>query len=241
VETYGDKNWIYVGICLSLPLQTKQTLLMLTYDIKKSAPNTVVVEVGATMDDTVEYGNLKLHIDPEFNPTHYARIYGRVIAVPDGKAYNEEGVEIGKNVQVGDIIYFHYLTTSDETNCIYGNYYKVPYYWVFCIVRSGNILPVGSWTLCETVVEEEFNHVEVDGQKIEAITSASGLVIGINKKPSTKFARLVYIGAPVGEGIEIDVSPGELVLLNKNSNFVNKIEGKEYYTVRQSDILSSKL
>ncbi len=214
---------------------------MLTYDIKKSAPNTVVVEVGATMDDTVEYGNLKLHIDPEFNPTHYARIYGRVIAVPDGKAYNEEGVEIEKNVQVGDIIYFHYLTTSDETNCIYGNYYKVPYYWVFCIVRSGNILPVGSWTLCETVVEEEFNHVEVDGQKIEAITSASGLVIGINKKPSTKFARLVYIGAPVGEGIELEVSPGELVLLNKNSNFVNKIEGKEYYTVRQSDILSSKL
>lgn len=214
---------------------------MLTYDIKKSAPNTVVVEVGATMDDTVEYGNLKLHIDPEFNPTHYARIYGRVIAVPDGKAYNEEGVEIEKNVQVGDIIYFHYLTTSDETNCIYGNYYKVPYYWVFCIVRSGNILPVGSWTLCETVVEEEFNQVEVDGQKIEAITSASGLVIGINKKPSTKFARLVYIGAPVGEGIELDVSPNELVLLNKNSNFVNKIEGKEYYTVRQSDILSSKL
>jgi co-chaperonin GroES (HSP10) len=241
VETYGDKNWIYVGIYLSLPLQTKQTLLMLTYDIKKSAPNTVVVEVGATMDDTVEYGNLKLHIDPEFNPTHYARIYGRVIAVPDGKAYNEEGVEIEKNVQVGDIIYFHYLTTSDETNCIYGNYYKVPYYWVFCVVRSGNILPVGSWTLCESVVEEEFNQVEVNGQRIEAITSASGLVIGINKKPSTKFARLVHIGASVGKGIELDVSPGELVLLNKNSNFVNKIEGKEYYTVRQSDILSSKL
>jgi co-chaperonin GroES (HSP10) len=214
---------------------------MLTYDIKKSAPNTVVVEVGATMDDTVEYGNLKLHIDPEFNPTHYARIYGRVIAVPDGKAYNEEGVEIEKNVRVGDVIYFHYLTTSDETNCIYGNYYKVPYYWVFCIVRGGDILPVGSWTLCKAVVEEEFNQVEVNGQKIEAITSASGLVIGINKKPSTKFARLVHIGAPVGEGIELEVSPGELVLLNKNSNFINKIEGKEYYTVRQSDILSSKL
>lgn len=214
---------------------------MLTYDIKKSAPNTVVVEVGASMDDTIEYGNLKLRIDPEFNPTQYARIYGRVIAVPDGKAYNEEGIEVEKNVQVGDIIYFHYLTTSDETNCIYGNYYKVPYYWVFCIVRSGNILPVGSWTLCEAVVEEEFNQVEVNGQKIEAITSASGLVIGINKKPSTKFARLSYIGKAVGEGIELEVAPGELVLLNKNSNFINKIEGKEYYTVRQSDILSSKL
>ena len=213
---------------------------MLTYDIKKSPPNTVVVEVGASMDDTVQFGNLKLHIDPEFNPTQYARIYGRVIAVPDSKAYNEESVEIEKDVQVGDIIYFHYLTTSDEANCIYGNYYKVPYYWIFCVVRSGNILPIGSWTLCETVVEEEFNTVEVNGQKIEAITSASGLVIGLNKKPSTKFARLSHIGRPLVGADELKVSQGALVILNKNSNFKNTIEGKEYYTVRQRDILCSK-
>jgi co-chaperonin GroES (HSP10) len=213
---------------------------MLTYDIKKSPPNTVVVEVGASMDDTVQYGNLKLHIDPEFNPTQYARIYGRVIAVPEGKAYNEESFEIEKEVQVGDIIYFHYLTTSDETNCIYGNYYKVPYYWIFCVVRSGNILPIGGWTLCETVVEEEFNTVEVGGKKIEAITSASGLVIGINKKPSTKFARLAHIGRPLVGTDELKIGKGALVILNKNSNFKNTIEGKEYYTVRQGDILCSK-
>jgi len=213
---------------------------MLTYDIKKSPPNTVVVEVGASMDDTVQFGNLKLHIDPEFNPTQYARIYGRVIAVPEGKAYNEESFEIEKEVQVGDIIYFHYLTTSDETNCIYGNYYKVPYYWIFCVVRSGNILPIGSWTLCETVVEEDFNTVEVGGQKIEAITSASGLVIGINKKPSTKFARLSHIGRPLVGTDELKIGKGALVILNKNSNFKNTIEGKEYYTVRQGDILCSK-
>lgn len=213
---------------------------MLTYDIKKSPPNTVVVEVGAAMDDTVQYGNLKLHIDPEFNPTQYARIYGRVIAVPEGKAYNEEGIEIEKDVQVGDIIYFHYLTTSDETNCIYGNYYKVPYYWIFCSVRSGNILPIAGWTLCEQVVEEEFDTVEVSGQKVEAITSASGLVIGLNKKPSTKFARLSHIGKSLVGQDELKVSQGALVMLNKNSNFKNTIEGKEYYTVRQSDILCSK-
>jgi co-chaperonin GroES (HSP10) len=192
------------------------------------------------MDDTVQYGNLKLHIDPEFNPTQYARIYGRVIAVPEGKAYNEESFEIEKEVQIGDIIYFHYLTTSDETNCIYGNYYKVPYYWIFCVVRSGNILPIGSWTLCETVVEEDFNTVEVGGQKIEAITSASGLVIGINKKPSTKFARLSHIGRPLVGTDELKIGKGALVILNKNSNFKNTIEGKEYYTVRQGDILCSK-
>lgn len=213
---------------------------MLTYDIKQSPPSTVVVEVGAAMDDTVQYGNLKLHIDPEFNPTHYARIYGRVMAVPEGKACNEEGFEIEKEVQVGDIIYFHYLTTSDETNCIYGNYYKVPYYWIFCVVRGGNILPVGGWTLCEQVVEEEFNTVEVSGQKVEAITSASGLVIGLNKKPSTKFARLSHIGKPLVGQDELKISAGSMVIINKNANFKNTIENKEYYTVRQSDILCAK-
>jgi co-chaperonin GroES (HSP10) len=90
------------------------------------------------------------------------------------------------------------------------------------------------------VVEEEFNTVEVNGQKIEAITSASGLVIGINKKPSTKFARLSHIGRPLVGQDELKVGQGALVILNKNSNFKNTIEEKEYYTVRQGDILCSK-
>jgi co-chaperonin GroES (HSP10) len=213
---------------------------MLKYDIKQAPPNTVIVEVGKSLEDTVTFGDMTLHIDPEFNPTHHARIYGRVIALPDGRTWDEEGKAINDKVERGDIIYFHYLVTSDETNCIYGNYYKVPYYWIFCVVRSGNILPIGSWTLCETVVEEDFNTVEVGGQKIEAITSASGLVIGINKKPSTKFARLSHIGRPLVGIDELKISQGALVILNKNSNFKNTIEGKEYYTVRQGDILCSK-
>jgi co-chaperonin GroES (HSP10) len=36
------------------------------------------------------------------------------------------------------------------------------------------------------------------------------------------------------------VNPGEIVILNKNSNFINKIEGKDYYTLKQEDILGKK-
>jgi len=213
---------------------------MLKYDIKQAPVNTVIVEVGATLDDTVTYGSLTLNIDPEFNPTQYARIYGRVIAVPEGKAYATNELEIEKDVQVGDIIYFHYLTTTDETNCIHGNYFKVPYYWIFCAVRDNAIIPIGSWALCEKIVEEAFNEVEVNGVKIQATLSQSGLVTGVAKKPSVKYARLKHIGKPLIGVNALDANAGDVVILEKNSNFVNVIEGKEYYTLQQEYILGTK-
>lgn len=213
---------------------------MLKYDIKQAPVNTVIVEVGAALDDTVTFGSLTLNIDPEFNPTHYARIYGRVIAVPEGKAFATTGQEIEKDVQPGDIIYFHYLTTSDETNCIHGNYFKVPYYWIFCAVRDNTIIPIGSWTFCEKMAEETFDEVEVNGIKIQAKMSDTGLVTSVFKKDSVKYAKLAHIGKPLIGVNALDATQGDVVVLEKNSNFVNKIEGKEYYTVQQEYILGTK-
>lgn len=210
---------------------------MLQYDIKQSPHNTVIVEVGAALDDTVTFGTLTINIDPEFNPTHHARIYGRVIAVPTSKPVTEHGVPIQEKVKVNDIIYFHYLTTTDETNCIYGNYYKVPYYWIFCSVRDSVIQPVGGWTLLEKYVEEKYDTVEVEGKRMEAVVSKSGLVTGLFKKPSQKYATVCYIGKPTGDSIPLDITKGDKVILEKNSNFENEIEGKKYYTVKQEYIL----
>lgn len=210
---------------------------MLSYDISQASPNTVIVEVGKSLEDTVTFGGMTLHIDPEFNPTHHARIYGRVVAIPAGNIYDFNGNQIHEEVRVGDLIYFHYLTTSDESNCIYGNYYRVPYCWIFCTIRDGFILPVGGWTLCDQVVEEKFDEVEVDGAKISAVLSESGLVVGLNKKSSVKYATLAHIGKPFVGVDELGIKSGDKIILAKNSNFVNKIEGIDYYTVRQEDIL----
>lgn len=213
---------------------------MLKYDIRQSPVNTVIVEVGKTLEDTVTFGSMTLHIDPEFNPTHNARIYGRVVAVPEGRTWDDEGKTIHEKVEVGDLIYFHYLTTSDETNCVFGNFFKVPYYWIFCVVRNGNILPVGGWTLCEPMVEKEYSTVEVGGKIMEATLSSSGLVTSVFKTPSVDIARLAYIGKAVGDEDECYAPQGSTVILAKNSNFINKIEGKDYYTVKQQYILGMK-
>lgn len=216
---------------------------MISYNIKQSAVNAVIVRVEEALDSTYKHGSLEVFIDPLFNPTHHARIYGIVEAIPAGKCYNEEGFEIEQEVRVGDKVYFHFLTTSDETNCIYGNSYKVPYYWIFCVVRDGNILPVSGWTLCSQVVEDddEFESVEVGGKTMQATLSGSGLVTSIQKKKSVKFAKLSYIGKPLVNHKKLDVSQGDTVVLAKNSNFINKIEGVDYFTVRQSDIFGKKM
>lgn len=213
---------------------------MLRYDIKQAPSNTVIVEVGKTLEDTVTFGDMTLHIDPEFNPTHHARIFGRVIATPEGRTWDEENNTINDKVEAGDLIYFHYLVTINESNCIYGNYYKVPYYWIFCSVRNGNILPVGGWTLCEPTVEAEYDTVDVGGKKMQATLSTSGLVTSVFKTPSVDVAKLAYIGKPVGDEDEFEAKSGDKVILAKNSNFINKIEGKDYYTVKQQYILGLK-
>lgn len=212
---------------------------MLQYELSQASPNSLIVEVGAQYDDTVQYGSLSIFIDPLYKPTHNARIYGVVKAIPKGKCYNEDGIEIEADVQVGDKVYFHYLATFDENACLYGNYYRIPYCWIFCVVRGTDIIPIGGWTFCEKMVEgeEEFSQVEVNGVKISAVTNSSGLVTSIGKKESTKVAIMRHIGKPLKNVNPIGVNLGEKVLIEKSLNFENTIEGKSYYTIRQGDIL----
>jgi co-chaperonin GroES (HSP10) len=212
---------------------------MLQYELTQASPNSLIVEVGAQYEDTVQYGSLSIFIDPLFKPTHNARIYGIVKATPKGKCYNEDGNEIEADVQVGDKVYFHYLSTFDENARVYGDYYRIPYCWIFCVVRNDDIIPIGGWTLCEKVIEneDEFESVEVGGVKINATTSKSGLVTSVEKVSSVRISVLKYIGKPLKDFLPLNLSSGDKVVIDKNTNFENVIEGKTYYTVRQGDIL----
>lgn len=212
---------------------------MLQYELTQASPNSLIVEVGAQYDDTVQYGSLSIFIDPLFKPTHNARIYGVVKAVPKGKCYNEDGIEIEADVRVGDKVYFHYLATFDENACLYGNYYRIPYCWIFCVVRDNDIIPIGGWTFCEKIIEgeDEFEDIEVGGVKISGIKNSAGLVTSVTKKDSNKYAIVRHIGKTLKNVPSLNLKSGQRVLIEKNTNFENVIEGKTYYTIRQGDIL----
>lgn len=217
---------------------------MLDYPVAQAPRNHIIVEVEELYDSTVKHGSLELHIDPYYKPTHYVRIYGKVIGLPKGKSYNEDGKEIVSEVQIGDKVYFHYLSTLNETNCIFRNIYKIPYYHVFCVVRDSRIIPIASWTLCEFINEDEpeFKKVEVEGVHIYAKEdSKTGLITEVFKKESTKLAVMQHIGTPLVGEPELSIPPGARVLIDRNTNFKNTIEGREYYTILQENILAKAL
>lgn len=218
--------------------------IMLDYNITQAPFNHVIVEIDELFDSEVEYGSIKLHIDPHYKPTENVRIYGKVVAVPKGSVYNEDAKEIAAEVQLGDRVYFHYLATYNDQNCIYGNFYKIPYFQIFCAVRESQIIPIGGWTLCDFTYENEehYSKLEVGGRTmIGVIDPKLGLVTEVFKKESTKMAIVRHIGSPVLGEASSEVFPGDRVLIEKNTNFKNKIEGREYYTIRQEDLLGKAL
>jgi len=60
------------------------------------------------------------------------------------------------------------------------------------------------------------------------------------KTPSVDISRVAFVGNQTGEESTPLVMAGDVVVLAKNSNFINKIEGKDYYTVKQKYILGVK-
>lgn len=206
------------------------------YDYKKAPFNGVIVKVEEQFDSKVKFKSLELDIDHEFAPTDYARIYGEVVAVTDKKPLTDNLQGIDPIVQVGDKIYFKYLVTLDDSRCIFGNYYMCPYPWIFCVVRNGDIIPVGGWVLCDIIESAPVEQIEINGVKLSVDLDANGLVTNINKKKETNRAIVRHIGAPL-EGDTCEVSVGDEVILADYSNFTNKIEGKDYYLVEQKYIL----
>jgi len=182
--------------------------------------SSIIVEVDKPHEDKISYGKLTLQLDPMFNPTNNARIYGKVIAV--GK---EE-----KEVRVGDRVYFHYLVIEDGH--MYADVYTVSTDRIFCVVRDGKIHMCRDWALFKPVLAEEAVEIEVGGLPISATLTESGLFKSASSRKSATKAKLCYIGPN-----DLMLQGGEVVYLLPNFEFENTIEGEVYYTCRQEYIL----
>ena len=88
------------------------------------------------------------------------------------------------------------------------------------------------WVLFEPHFEQDASEIEVGGHKIAGRLTSTGLFAGVGRKKSAKKAKVVHIGSN-----DLMLQGGEVVYLEPNFEFENKIEGKEYYTCRQEYIL----
>jgi co-chaperonin GroES (HSP10) len=225
----------------------------------------LLITVDKEFEDSIKLNSgLKLHLDTSFNPYQHATIKGKVAHVPRKLSNAPVGMgeykrsDITPEVQEGDTLYFHYNTVQQHNLIeIEGvRYYMLPYEQVFCVVRSvddkaeshgddafwynkvNKIIPIGSHVLVSPTYPEGVVMEDVAGKQI-AVRKVGSIIIEHDIKPYKDRGNIAFIGTPLANQPKLDVKAGDMVMLSGYSDFKNKIEGEEYYVVKQMDILGT--
>lgn len=184
----------------------------------------LAVKIEKKYNDEVEFSNgEKLFMDVSWNPEHHVTICGEVVALPRGEwCKNTRGELIKQELQSGDLVYFNYLTVQED-NLVTDerNVYLVDLEECFCYVRSGEITAVA-------------NHVLIEPDMIEE--KMGSIYVGVPKK-SEEEGYVRHISAPLKDKEELGLVIGDKVRFHERNAFLNKIEGNEYYVMRQDDLL----
>lgn len=160
---------------------------------------------------------------------------------PTFTTLKDEPVRIKK----GDTVYFHYNVLLTETNFMYREengqlIYKLHYEQLFCYVRDGKITMLNGYVLVSEYFEDNMEDIVLKDSRFEwkfKGKTKNGLVVQIDEKPKYLVGRLEHIGPGLGTNVR-EIEPGELVMYRPRSEFKNTIEGREYYVMRQWDIVA---
>ena len=184
----------------------------------------IAVRVTKKYNDEVTFGNGdKLYLDVKFNPEHHVTICGEVVALPRGEwCKSTRGEWIKQELQIGDLAYFNYLTV-DKENLVTGerDVYLVDLEECFCFVRGGDLTAIA-------------NHVLIEPHMIEE--KIGSIYVGVPTK-SEEEGYVRFISTPLKGKDELGLVNGDKVRFHERSAFLNKIEGVEYYVMRQDDLL----
>lgn len=194
------------------------------------------------------------------------RIYADVVAVPErvagnitvahdhpgfpvGDGYYSGGIlkarktidNIIPEVEVGDRLYFDFDILGNmeySTGTRLGDgYFAVRYDQIICTVRNGEIIMIGGWVLIDPQVEENLLPVrDAQGNLLP-----KERWIAKTPDPSTAVAlhgTLRHIGKPLRCDDPLDIEPGDRIIFSYYSEYKMVIEGKEYFCMKQRDILA---
>ena len=188
----------------------------------------VAVKIDKKYNDEVEFSNgEKLYLDVSWNPEHHVTICGEVVALPRGEwCKNTRGEWIKQELQIGDLAYFNYLTV-DKEKLVTGerDVYLVDLEECFCYIRSGEINAIA-------------NHVLIEPDMIE--DKVGSIYVGVPKR-SEEEGYVRYMSTPLKDKEELGLDSGDKVRFHERNAFLNKIEGNEYYVMRQNDLLGKVL
>jgi len=154
---------------------------------------------------------------------HHVREYGEVVATPKLLSTH---LDTTMDVQIGDKIYFHFHTVSDENRIeLEGEiYYKVHYSQVYCAIRDNRLIMLNDYLLATPKMESE-----------DDIKTPGGIYLKMEPEPIPLRAIVAHI--PAGPGFD-EIQVGDEIYYNSHSDVPISIEGKSYYRMRQQDVLA---
>lgn len=187
----------------------------------------VVVRVDSEYKEKLTHGNLELEVSETFAPFNknkhtFAQTKAEIIAICDKRS---GGLPV--DVKVGDIVYFHFNAINRDSRLdeMDDKIHHILYDHLFCTVDEGQIRMINSRVLCEPLYEEGVE---------DGVRTKNGLVVEVNVGHDPKRAVLRHIGNP----LEVDAKPGDIVHYEKNADFENWIEGKKYFVMFQDDLIA---
>jgi len=197
--------------------------------------NHVWVEYPKMYDDEIQMGSIILKKDVSYKPDWNKKLHG-IITHLAPQISNALGIQ--DDLEVGDKIYFHYLV-SDEDHILEVDgkkYLRVPVYKIFCYVRDGQITAFGGYVLAKPLFDDDIEDVEVEGKKIKAKMSESGLVTSLEVDHRKNVSVIHHIGKPLADQPELDCKAGDQVFMLVKSEHRYEIEGVEYFIYEQENI-----
>ncbi len=168
--------------------------------------------------------------------------------------------DIVMEVQPGDRIYFHFNTIvkmrqnmirefKDKLGTPIRWWFKVRYDQVICAVRDNRIIPIGGYALIEPdmeSLEDILIPIATTGADGKAIRDQRGNPImkpkeqwlQVKERPTAKYMRgwVRHVGTPL-DGDICEIHQDQLIYYRPNADWVNTIEGKEYFAIRQKHIV----
>lgn len=149
---------------------------------------------------------------------------------------------IKPELRPGDTVYFHYLTVHDS-NLVRKNddgskVYQVRYDSIFGYKRGEKLKPIGGYVFVKQVFEK-FEALEVSGKKVDAAVGKSGLVSAVTNHPLPNQGILIHRGDPVMYKKKAFLDRYSRVLFLDGSEFINRIDGKDYMVMREWDLVGT--
>lgn len=193
----------------------------------------VFVVVDQLRKDTIKMGNVELAVDPMINRTKYIAREATVVSVPKYVSWG-----IVPEIKVGDRIYMHF-NALDRNEPIFSNginYYGVLYDMIICAMRDGEIIMSGGRVLCKPIVDES---VEISPTGVTEKKTSSGIIYDIGKERHNLKKAIVHkIGTPHTGKPVLGVKEGDVVYYLKDADWVNLIDGEEYFVMTQDDLIA---